>query len=72
MYDKMLKHMPENHQFHTNIRAQDSQNLNSPESYFDYKMDSVDSESTESALGDEDPNDPEWMDMEGIRERHKR
>lgn len=68
----MLKHMPENHQFQTNSRAQDSRSCNSPESFFDDKIDMVDSESTESALGDEDPNDPEWMDVERVRDRHKR
>lgn len=73
VYDKMLKHMPENHQLHqTNIRAQDSRTYNSPDSYLDDKLDSPGSESTESALGEEDPNDPEWIDMERVRDRHKR
>ncbi|CAH0553618.1 unnamed protein product [Brassicogethes aeneus] len=43
-------------------------------SYLDDKMvGSPGSESTESALGDEDPNDPEWIDVErSSRDRHKR
>lgn len=71
-YEKLLKHMPENHQLQTNVRAQDSRTYNSPESYLDEKIGSPGSESTESALGDEDPNDPEWIDMERVRDRHKR
>ncbi|KAJ8948936.1 hypothetical protein NQ314_008314, partial [Rhamnusium bicolor] len=74
-YEKMLKHMPENHQFKTNIRAQDSAEYDGEEGYLDRKVDSPDSESTESAIGDgeEDPNDPEWIDMERAnRERYKR
>lgn len=69
LYDKMLKLMPENHQFQTNSRAQDN---NSPLSCLGDRGESVDSESTESALGDEDPNDPEWVDMESIKERYRR
>lgn len=73
-YDKMLKNMPENHQFNkTNIRAQDSNNYyNNSLGYLDEKVGSPGSETTESALGDEDPNDPEWMDLEKSRDRHKR
>lgn len=59
--------MPENHQITTNVRAQDNSPL-----YMDEKPDSVDSESTESAIGDEDPNDPEWVDLERTREPRKR
>jgi len=68
-YDKMLKLMPENHQFKTNIRAQD---YTSPVSYLGDRADTPDSESTESAIGDEDPNDPEWIDMETIKDRYRR
>ncbi|KAK5649252.1 hypothetical protein RI129_000281 [Pyrocoelia pectoralis] len=68
-YDKMLKLMPENHQFKTNIRAQD---YSSPTSFLDEAPDSPNSESTESAFGDEDPNDPEWMDLENARDRYRR
>ncbi|KAF5308398.1 hypothetical protein FQR65_LT06219 [Abscondita terminalis] len=68
-YDKMLKLMPINHQFKTNIRAQD---YSSPTSYLDEVGDSPDSESTESAVGDEDPNDPEWMDLENTKDRYRR
>lgn len=60
--------MPENHQLTTNVRAQD----NSPVSFLEDKIDSADSESTESAIGDEDPNDPEWVDLERTRDRQKR
>ncbi|KAJ8921484.1 hypothetical protein NQ315_003102 [Exocentrus adspersus] len=77
VYEKMLKHMPENHQFiKTNVRAQDSSDCEGGAlGYLDRKVDSPDSESTESAIGDgdEDPNDPEWIDMERAnRERYKR
>ncbi|CAH1107968.1 unnamed protein product [Psylliodes chrysocephalus] len=76
-YEKMLKHMPEDHQFQTNIRSQDSNEYDRDvyDSYIDQKLDSPDTESTESAIGDgeEDPNDPEWIDMERLsRERYKR
>lgn len=69
-YDKMLKLMPENHQFKTNARAQD---YASTVSYLgDDRVDSPDSESTESAIGEEDPNDPEWIDMENMKDRYRR
>ncbi|KAJ8973353.1 hypothetical protein NQ317_001397 [Molorchus minor] len=71
----MLKLMPEDHQFMTNSRSQDSTEYDGL-GYLDRnKDDSPDSESTESAIGDgeEDPNDPEWIDMERVnRERYKR
>ncbi|RZB62197.1 KAT8 regulatory NSL complex subunit 1, partial [Asbolus verrucosus] len=69
-YEKMLGNMPENHQFKTNARAQDSSDYHL--GYLDEKVDSPGSESTESAVGEEDPNDPEWVDMERSRDRHKR
>ncbi|KAF5270979.1 hypothetical protein FQA39_LY08282 [Lamprigera yunnana] len=68
-YDKMLKLMPENHQFKTNIRAQD---YSSPFGYLEDIEDSPDSETTESAIGEEDPNDPEWMDLENTKDRYRR
>ncbi|XP_074033413.1 non-specific lethal 1 [Leptinotarsa decemlineata] len=74
-YEKMLEHMPENHQFQTNAHSQDSAEYEGAAGYMDRKVDSPDSESTESAIGEgeEDPNDPEWIDMEGInRDRYKR
>ncbi|KAG5882640.1 hypothetical protein JTB14_025113 [Gonioctena quinquepunctata] len=74
-YEKMLQHMPENHQFQTNTRSQDSAEYEALVGYMDQKADSPDSESTESAIGEgeEDPNDPEWIDMERInRDRYKR
>ncbi|XP_072384990.1 KAT8 regulatory NSL complex subunit 1 [Diabrotica undecimpunctata] len=79
IYEKMLRHMPEDHQFQTNSRSQDSTENESRDydSYLDQKApDSPDTESTESAIGDgeeEDPNDPEWIDMERFnRDRSKR
>lgn len=51
---------------------------NNDDNYVDEKLDSPppDSESTESAYGDgddEDPNDPEWFEMEhSNRDRYKR
>ncbi|CAH1184596.1 unnamed protein product [Phyllotreta striolata] len=78
LYEKMLKHMPEDHQFQTNIRSQDSfdeDNRDMYDNYLDRKLGSPDSESTESAIGDgeEDPNDPEWIEMERLsRDRYKR
>lgn len=74
MYEKMLKNMPENHHFATNTRSQDSSDPDDT-NLLDERVDSPDSESTESAIGDgeEDPNDPEWSDSERtIRERYKR
>lgn len=68
-YDHMLKLMPENHQFKTNYRAQD---CTSPSSCLGDRANSPDSESTESAVGDEDPNDPEWIDMENNKDRYRR
>lgn len=67
--------MPENHQFTTNSRSQDSSDHEDIGYLEDERIGSPDSESTESAIGDgeEDPNDPEWSDMERInRERYKR
>lgn len=73
VFEKMLKTMPEKYQLQTNVRAQDSVDVASPSSYLDEKVDSPGSESMESALGEEDPNDPEWIDVErSSRDRHKR
>lgn len=72
VYDKMLKNMPENHKCKANILAQDSLDFNSTASDNEYKIEFHDSESTESAYGDEDPNDPEWIAMERVRDRYKR
>lgn len=66
--------MPENHQFATNSRSQDSSDQEEA-NLFDERVDSPDSESTESAIGDgeEDPNDPEWSDSErACKEKYKR
>lgn len=74
-YDKMLKNMPENHQFLTNSRSQDSSDHEDGHYVDDERVCSPDSESTESAIGDgeEDPNDPEWSDIErNSREKYKR
>lgn len=67
-YETMLKCMPENHQFTTNARAQDSNDI-----YYDEKVGSpIGSESTESAIGDEDPNDPEWIELDQRENKQKR
>ncbi|KAL3280035.1 hypothetical protein HHI36_017542 [Cryptolaemus montrouzieri] len=75
-YDDMVKSMPEDHQqVRTNVQAQDTHyDCDSTSGgYIDSKVCSPGSESTESALADEDPNDPEWIDVERMsRERHKR
>lgn len=74
-YDKMLKSMPENHQFTTNSRSQDSSDHEETSYMDEERIGSPDTESTESAIGDgeEDPNDPEWSDTERIyREKCKR
>lgn len=71
----MLKNMPENHQFTTNSRSQDSSDHEEMSCLDEDRTGSPNSESTESAIGDgeEDPNDPEWLDMERMnRERYKR
>ncbi|KAK9871203.1 hypothetical protein WA026_011484 [Henosepilachna vigintioctopunctata] len=75
-YEVMVKDMPEDHlQMRTNVHAQDTPfdyDSNSG-GYLDSKVCSPGSESTESALADEDPNDPEWIDVERTpRDRHKR
>lgn len=65
IYEKMINNMPENHKNKiTNIHSQDSLEYNYNVSDNEYKADYHDSESTESAYGDEDPNDPEWIAME--------
>lgn len=66
-YDNMLKCMPENHQFTTNVRAQDSSDV-----CYDKVGSPIGSESTESAMGDEDPNDPEWVELERRENKQKR
>lgn len=73
LYEKMLKIMPENHKSKsTNIHSQDSLEFNYNLSDNEYKVDFHDSESTESAYGDEDPNDPEWIAMERVRDRYSK
>lgn len=71
IYLKMKKNMPENHLFTANISTQDSFDDTLP-SNAEEKVEFHDSESTESAYGDEDPNDPEWIEMERIKDRSKR
>lgn len=71
----MLKNMPENHQFMTNSRSQDSSDHDEVYYLDNERTGSPDSESTESAIGDgeEDPNDPEWSDSErNNREKYKK
>lgn len=66
MYEKMLKNMPDYHKpKNTNVvNSQNSLEYNYNVRDNDFKADYHDSESTESAYGDEDPNDPEWIAME--------
>lgn len=68
--------MPENHKFTKNNMFQDSSDREEIAYFLSHdRLNSPDSESTESAIGDgeEDPNDPEWSDMERInREKYKR
>lgn len=71
IYEKMLKAMPEDHKHKTNIRAQDT-DFSGLCSDIDDKIEFHDSESTESAYGDEDPNDPEWVDLERSNSREHR
>ncbi|XP_017771403.1 PREDICTED: KAT8 regulatory NSL complex subunit 1 [Nicrophorus vespilloides] len=67
MYEKMLRSMPDEHKLKTNARSQE---VASPSSESDEKLIFHDSESTESAYGEEDPNDPEW-DVETVKERFR-
>lgn len=71
-YEKMLKAMPEDHKCKTNTRAQDTDFPVVSSDIEDKVDDYHDSESTESAYGDEDPNDPEWMDLERNNSREHR
>lgn len=77
MYEEMVKSMPEDHQLlRTNIQSQDTHEEYDSVSnggYLESKVGSPGSESTESALAEEDPNDPEWIDVERTpRDRHRR
>lgn len=72
VYEKMLKGMPESHKNKTNIHSQDSLEFTPNLSDNEYKVDFHDSESTESAFGDEDPNDPEWIAMERVKDRYNK
>lgn len=72
LYEKMLKNMPENHKSKTNIHSQDAVEFNTNLSDNEYKVDFHDSESTESAFGDEDPNDPEWIALERVKDRYNK
>lgn len=69
-YERMVESMPEDHQLQTNRWAQDG--IASPVSEDFNRPNSPGSESTESVIGDEDPNDPEWIDFEATKERYKR
>ena len=69
MYGEMLKNMPKDHQqWMNNVHSQNSLKRDC------YNCASVvyhDSESTESAYEDDspdDPNDPEWIEMETVKE----
>lgn len=76
VYNKMLQFMPENHRFKSYEPIEEIEEKEASASNLisevEEKVEFHDSESTESAYGDEDPNDPEWVDMERVRDRHKR
>lgn len=66
-YDKMIKIMPDGHPLPYMLQKSESE----PLSPFIESVCSPISDSTESAMA-EDPNDPEWIDVERIRDRTKR
>lgn len=68
-YEKMLKNMPDGHPLPYYLHKPDMERENSP--FVDSVCSPV-SDSTESALAEEDPNDPEWVDVERVRDRTKR
>lgn len=70
-YKQMVKQMPESHKYKKSMKRVEPE-FSSAVSDVEDKVDFHDSESTESAYGDEDPNDPEWVDMERVRDRYKR
>lgn len=71
-YDKMLKNMPDGHPLPYYLQKQLSKDSEAPASPFVESVSSPVSDSTESALAEEDPNDPEWVDVERVRDRTKR
>lgn len=66
-YEKMLKFMPDGHPLPYYLQKSEVD----PLSPFVESVCSPISDSTESAMA-EDPNDPEWVDVERVRERTKR
>lgn len=73
IYDMMVKQMPDTYnKYKTKSKSHEDSDIPSVVSDMDEKLDFHDSESTESAYGDEDPNDPEWIDMERVKDRYKR
>lgn len=66
-YEKMLKNMPDGHPLPYCLQKSEVD----PLSPFVESVCSPISDSTESAMA-EDPNDPEWVDVERIRDRTKR
>lgn len=77
-YSKMKRNMPENHTFATRAHESFEETVGGSSSgggvanLEDKAEEFHDSESTESAYGDEDPNDPEWIEMERVKDRSKR
>lgn len=71
-YDKMLKNMPDGHPLPYYLQKQLSKDSDNPISPFGDSVCSPVSDSTESILAEEDPNDPEWVDVERVRDRTKR
>lgn len=72
VYDKMLKNMPDGHPLPYYLQKQASKDSETPGSPFLDSVCSPISDSTESVLAEEDPNDPEWVDVERVRDRTKR
>lgn len=71
-YEKMLKNMPDGHPLPYYLQKQASKDSEAPGSPFVDSVCSPVSDSTESVLAEEDPNDPEWVDVERVRDRTKR
>lgn len=71
-YEKMLKYMPDGHPLPYYLQKQLSKDSDNPLSPFDETVCSPVSDSTDSILAEEDPNDPEWVDVERVRDRTKR
>lgn len=74
VYEKMLGAMPEGHPCRLELRTneEDDDDYPSPSVYPPPPVPMDSETSTDSILGEEDPNDPEWMVVKRIRDRPKR